>query len=263
MWFDGDLILVEDTPSYFFADPTQPVTGQENIRCYPTTRGPAIFRLREYLDRFLYTLRAMGIPNIGYDQESLRRAVCQTVQANDFVAGYVRPSIVYRHQTEKQWQHYQPTIAIAAWRSSLDYDPEMPATVKTDGAAMTITTPGDQVYKREQMIMVQNETLYVAPGVSSLNGMVRDTVITLAQGAGYTVLGAPLTPDKLETADEVLLCDTAVEVASIVAVNGHTIGDGHSGPITRQLQSLFNDTVNGRNAQGRRWLEYVDMVPHI
>jgi branched-chain amino acid aminotransferase len=43
-------------------------------------------------------------------------------------------------------------------------------------------------------------------------------------------------------------------VTPIRELDNRTIGEGRRGPITTRLQSLYFDTVNGRNPSKKAWL---------
>src|SRR5256886_13648425 len=62
----------------------------EGIRCYETTRGPAVFRLEEHMQRFFASARVYGM-EIPYSPRELGAAVCQTIEANGFRHCYVPP----------------------------------------------------------------------------------------------------------------------------------------------------------------------------
>ncbi len=49
--------------------------------------------------------------------------------------------------------------------------------------------------------------------------------------------------DELATADELFLAGTTIEVLPIVQADGHSVGGGQRGPITRRLQEAFQEAV--------------------
>ncbi len=87
--------------------------------------------------------------------------------------------------------------------------------------------------------------------------------MTLARDAGYKVVETRITRDELLTADELFVCGTAAEVAGVCAVDGLSVGSGRVGPVTRQMQEMYFDTVRGRNRRSLQWLEYVTTHPII
>jgi branched-chain amino acid aminotransferase len=76
-----------------------------------------------------------------------------------------------------------------------------------------------------------------------LRGVTRDTIIEIAAEAGYRVVETMLNRYDLYTADEAFLTGTAAEVAPIRQVDGRLIGEGKSGPVTRDLRARFQKLV--------------------
>ena len=63
---------------------------------------------------------------------------------------------------------------------------------------------------------------------------------------------------ELALADEVFLTGTAAELTPMREIDDIAIGGGRPGPITREIQSTFDDALHGRAAQYAEWL---DLVP--
>jgi branched-chain amino acid aminotransferase len=91
----------------------------------------------------------------------------------------------------------------------------------------------------------------------ALNGITRDTIITFAGELGIPVVERRITRDEIYIADEAFFTGTAAEVTPIRELDNRTIGDGGRGPMTKRLQALFFDTVNGRNPEKKAWLTKV------
>ena len=77
--------------------------------------------------------------------------------------------------------------------------------------------------------------------------------------SGYTVHEKQLIRADLYTADEVFMCGTAVEVTPIRTIDDHVIGP--PGPITREIQQSYLDTVRGLKPQWADWLDYQTRTP--
>jgi branched-chain amino acid aminotransferase len=56
----------------------------EGIRCYNTPGGPAVFRLKDHLERFLDSIHILGVLDFPYTLEEIRAAVHQTIQVIGF-----------------------------------------------------------------------------------------------------------------------------------------------------------------------------------
>ena len=107
----------------------------------------------------------------------------------------------------------------------------------------------------ENVFIVRDGKLHT-PDLSggALNGITRDTIITFAHELGIPVIERRITRDEVYIADEAFFTGTAAEVTPIRELDNRAIGDGARGPITEQLQTLFFDTVNGRNPSKKAWL---------
>jgi branched-chain amino acid aminotransferase len=106
----------------------------------------------------------------------------------------------------------------------------------------------------ENFFLVNNGKLYTPDLSSCLDGITRDTIITLAKDAGIEVIEKRITRDEVYTCDEAFFTGTAAEVTPIRELDNRTIGSGSRGPITEKLQSGFFDIVNGKSEKYAHWL---------
>ncbi|HEY7681694.1 MAG TPA: branched-chain-amino-acid transaminase [Gemmatimonadales bacterium] len=90
----------------------------------------------------------------------------------------------------------------------------------------------------------KQNTLYT-PAVYAglLRGVTRDTIIEIAEEAGYRVEERLLNRYDLYTADEAFLTGTAAEVAPIRMVDSRVIGAGMAGPVTKDIRARFQQLV--------------------
>jgi branched-chain amino acid aminotransferase len=107
----------------------------------------------------------------------------------------------------------------------------------------------------ENVFIVRDGVLYTPDLTSALDGITRRTVIALAEEIGLEVVEKRITRDEVYIADEAFFTGTAAEVTPIREVDGRAIGPGTRGPITERLQALYFDSVHGRNAAHRDWLD--------
>ena len=80
-------------------------------------------------------------------------------------------------------------------------------------------------------------------------------MITIAQDLGYVVEETPLIRSDPYLADEFFMTGTAAEVTPVRAVDDQELGVG---PVTREIQTSYLDTVNGRSDRWSHWLDVVD-----
>ena len=104
------------------------------------------------------------------------------------------------------------------------------------------------VHGREYFRGAQRRDLH-RPRGSILEGITRDSLITIARDMGYTVIEEPISRDQLYIADEVFVCGTAAEVIGLREIDFRTIGSGKTGPVTRELQKAFDELTSGRHAR--------------
>jgi branched-chain amino acid aminotransferase len=91
----------------------------------------------------------------------------------------------------------------------------------------------------------------------ALAGITRATVMEFATELGIPVVERRITRDEVYVADEAFFTGTAAEITPIREYDHRPVGDGARGPITTRLQTMFFDTVNGRNPARAEWLSYL------
>ena len=64
----------------------------EGIRAYPTAKGPAVFRLKEHIDRLFRSAHILDL-DIPYSEVEISRAVRDTVRASGLDGCYIRPLV--------------------------------------------------------------------------------------------------------------------------------------------------------------------------
>ena len=107
----------------------------------------------------------------------------------------------------------------------------------------------------ENLFIVKKGVLHT-PDLSSsiLEGITRDTIITLAREMGLEVREGRITRDQLWLADECFFTGTAAEITPVREVDNRPIGEGVVGPITKKLQDRFFDVVRGSDTTHPEWL---------
>jgi len=111
----------------------------------------------------------------------------------------------------------------------------------------------------ENIFMVKNGSVYTPPLYASvLPGVTRETVSrVLKEEQEIEIQERDIALGELLTADEAFFTGTAAEITPIVEIDGVKIGSGKPGPITRKLQTLYDDIVRGKVEKYREWLTYV------
>src|SRR5690349_9918226 len=272
----------------------------EGIRAYKTDQGPAVFRLREHADRLLESAEIFGFRNMPFTVDSVSQAIKDTVKANGFDECYIRPLLYLDGSvTSLNVDAGRPALMIAVWewknylgeealekgiRANIStftrHHPNVSMTkakisgnyvnsilAKTESVRLgfeeaIMLDPQGYVAEctGENIFLVSRGVLRTPPAAAILPGITRDSIVELAGDAGYTVIEAPITRDDLYCADEVFVCGTAAEVIGLREIDARPIGDGRSGPVTRELQQAYHDATQGRHPRSAAWLDYVAAV---
>ena len=94
VWMNGRLVPAEQaTVPFLNTGLHYGLAVFEGIRAYRTARGPAVFRLREHVERLLHSAHVLAMPAIPWSEAEIVAAVREVVAANGFDDCYVRPLI--------------------------------------------------------------------------------------------------------------------------------------------------------------------------
>lgn len=108
----------------------------------------------------------------------------------------------------------------------------------------------------ENLFVIRDGVIYT-PGLANsiLQGITRDTIITLARAHGFEVREQAIPREFLYLADEMFLTGTAAEVTPVRSVDKITVGAGKRGPITEAIQAAFFGLFTGKTEDKWGWLE--------
>jgi branched-chain amino acid aminotransferase len=122
--------------------------------------------------------------------------------------------------------------------------------------AILLNTHGFIAECTGENVFVAKEGKLITPPLSSgaLEGITRDSVMTIARDLGYEVREENLLRTDLYSADEAFLTGTAAEIVPMRSVDDREIGE--PGEITRKIQEIYFATVHGEMPQYKEWLEY-------
>jgi branched-chain amino acid aminotransferase len=110
----------------------------------------------------------------------------------------------------------------------------------------------------ENLFLVFDGALHTTPvSAALLNGITRNTLITLARANGIEVIERDIPREYLYLCDELFMCGTAAEITPIRSVDGKPVGAGKPGPVTHRMQELFFGLFNGKTKDQWGWLEPV------
>ena len=248
IWINGEFVPHEDADVDVFA-PTRQTSHlvYEDIRCFDTPDGPAVFRLGDHLEQFLEAIRARGY-DVLYDVNDLCDTVYRTVNYNGIREGSIRPAM-YLNGSHNDI----PKLAVATW--------SWPAFTESEnvewGFKKAIAMNSGDIPERSALFLVDDQKIYTPPSAIFGNRVIRDSVITLARDLEIPVFVQPLSREWLYRADEVFLSTVVAEITPVREVDGRPSRTECPGPITRALQSAFFETTRGRGRRSSEWLEWV------
>jgi branched-chain amino acid aminotransferase len=294
IWMDGKFVNWNDANIHIMTHTLHYGLGVfEGIRCYNTPKGPAIFKLDEHVKR-LFKSAHIFLMDIPFSEEEIRKAIIETVRVNKLKECYIRPIVYIGYGAIGLYPKGNPiNIAIAAWPWGAylgEEGLEKGIRVKVSSyirnhvnSSMTRAKVcgyyiNSQIAKKEaiycgydeallldtegyvsegsgeNIFIVRDGVLKTTPLTSILEGITRDSIITIARDLGIETKEERFTRDEVYIADEAFFTGTAAEITPIKEVDGRIIGSGGRGKITKRLQSIFFDIVKGKNRKYKSWL---------
>lgn len=269
----------------------------EGIRCYNTAKGPAIFRHHEHIERLFKSAHIVYM-KIPYTMEEIRQATFETIKANNLKECYIRPIAFYgTGAMGLNPLNNEVNVAIICWewgaylgeegmkkgiRCKISSFNRHHVNVSMTKAKVCGNYVNSQLAKIEAILDGYDEALMLdvdgtvaegsgenifivrkgiiktPPSLGILEGITRDSVITIAKDLGLEVREEKISRDEVYIADEMFLCGTAAEITPVREVDRRTIGEGKPGPITRKLQEVFFKVVRGEDPKYQHWLDYVE-----
>ena len=267
----------------------------EGIRAYETERGPALFRLNEHMERLERSCKALGIPlrwNADDLAKAAKEVFAVNELRSGYVRPIVfygtgsigldpSGSTVHTLIATWEWGAYLGeeglangiSTMVSSWRRNT-HESLMPNAKITGGYVNSILAKQEALLAGYDEAIMLNTDGFVCEGTGEnlflirdgvvktppvaagvLEGVTRDTVMTLLNEDGYRLDEAQITRTDLYYADELFLTGTAAEVTPVRQVDHHQLGP--PGPVTRRAQEAFMDVVTGRDERHADWLEYV------
>lgn len=294
IWHDGELVPWREARIHVLTHTLHYGLGVfEGVRAYQTEQGTCIFRLQDHTDRLFRSAHILGM-QIPYDKQALSDAQRQVVRENRLDTAYIRPMCYYGSEgMGLRADDLSVHVMVAAWEWGAYLGAEnlergirvgtssfnrhhvnvAMCKAKANGNYMNSMLAVQEAHARgydeallldvdgfvsegpgENFFMARKGVIYTPELTSALEGITRDTTITLAGELGIPVREKRITRDEVYVADEAFFTGTAAEVTPIRELDGRVIGSGRRGPITEQLQKNFFDLVNGRRNSHPEWL---------
>jgi branched-chain amino acid aminotransferase len=268
----------------------------EGVRAYSTSKGPAIFRLNEHTDRLFSAADKVNI-EVPCIKEELIEVQKSMFSKNTLDEGYIRPMVYLGSESMGlRATDLSVNIAVAAWEWPSYMSPEAKeagiSIIKSPfsqysnplysgnkimgsyinsimalqdavkkGADEALLMDEDGFISEgsgENIFIIKSDQIYTPKTKNCLDGITRQSVITIAKDFGINVTEKDLTYEDLINADEAFFTGTAVEITPVTKIDAKLIGAGLRGPITKKLQETYSLIVTGQSDQYKSWLTYTN-----
>jgi branched-chain amino acid aminotransferase len=297
IWLNGEFVAWEDAKVHVLTHALHYGTGVfEGIRAYETPQGAAIFRNQDHLERLEKSAKLyyMELP---YPKEQLRDVTHELISRNGFKSCYIRP-LVWRGYGPMGLNPLdnpvEAMVAVWEWGAYLGEEGKrngvrarvssyrrisseslIPHSKACGQYLNSVLAKIESVKAGYEEAILLDDKGYVSEGTGEnvfvikdgvihtstqadgiLDGINRKSCIQIARDLGYEVVERNIARAELALADEVFLTGTAAELTPMREIDDIEIGP--PGPITREIQGVFEDALCGRDARYANWL---DLVP--
>ncbi len=265
----------------------------EGIRAYYNKEEDQMyaFRMKEHYERMLRSAKVMWMES-PYTLEEYCQITKDLLNKNGYRQNaYIRPTL-YKSSikvgpsldnnkdsfllfTTPLNDYYDASkglkVCVSNWRRNSDN--AIPPSVKVTGAyanASLIKT--DALFAGFDDAIVLNDAGQVTEG-SAMNlcfvqngkivttnttddilvGVTRNTVLEMAKYLGIPTVERAVDRSEIYVFDEVFCCGTGAQIMPITSIDHRTIGDGSTGEITRKIQELYYNIVQGKVEEFKHW----------
>ena len=267
----------------------------EGIRAY----NGRVFRLNEHLVRLYDSAKSVNI-KIPICLDEMRDIVIETLRRNNLRDSYIRLMVtrglgdlgldprkckeatiicitdsikLYPPETYENGLRMMiastrkiPSDCLSPRVKSMNYLNNILAKMEAIGAGLSEAIMLDKngfltECTSENIFLVKKRVVYTPTAVVGiLEGVTRSVVMELAQRLGFDVQMSFLAPHDVYTADESFVTGTGAEIIPVVEVDGRPIGDGHVGPVTKELYKHFRELTKN---EGYAIFDNVNETAHI
>ena len=269
----------------------------EGERCYDTERGPAIFRHDDHLDRLERSAKLyyMDIPYSREQiREATHELIARNGFRSCYIRPLVyrghgpmglnpldNPVDVmvacwewgaYLGEEGKKngirarvssWRRISADSLVPMAKASGQYLNSVLAKIEAQKSgyeeAILLDDKGYVCEGTGENIYVVRDGVIATPAVTNaiLWGINRMSILEIAEDLGYEVVQRDVARAELALADEVFVSGTAAELTPVREIDDMQIGEGKPGPVTRQIQGVFEDALHGRSERYAKWLDVV------
>jgi branched-chain amino acid aminotransferase len=267
IWMDGELVEWRDAKIHVLSHTLHYGCGAfEGVRAYNTTKGTAIFRLREHTDRLFNSAKILRM-KIPFGLDEVMQAMRTVVRENKLESAYIRPltwigdnklgvsprgNTIHlmvaawtwgaylgedglkrgiRVKTSSYTRHHV-NVTMTQAKAVSNYTNSILANLEVtdDGYDEALLLDASGFVSEgagENLFIVKNGVVYT-PDLSAgaLNGITRNTIFAICADLGLKVIEKRITRDEIYICDEAFFTGTAAEVTPIRELDRVEIGSG-------------------------------------
>ncbi|MFC1749365.1 branched-chain amino acid transaminase [Pseudomonadota bacterium] len=289
IWMDGKFVSWNNAKIHILTHALHYGSGVfEGIRFYETDKGPAIFRLKDHIDRLFYSASKISM-KIPYSKAVIIKTIKELIKINNLKDGYIRPLIFYGDKMGLSPRDCEVRVAIAAWPwpSYLGDKPvkacisnimklhpksgypdakicgnyansilaKLDAQDRGFDEGILIDWQGNVAEGPVENLFIVKDNVLITPKPDSiLAGFTRDSVLQIASHLKIKTKSTNLKKKDLYEADEAFFCGTAAEITPIALIDKKQIGEKGIGIVTSELKERYLDAVHGRIPKFNKWL---------
>ena len=293
IWFDGKFVPWEDAKVPVFTHALHYGTAVfEGIRGYAARDNLYVFRLQEHMERLHRSASVYSFTS-NFSVSQLCQATVELLRKNGVKEScYIRPltfvgmhgidlnvtkdspthTIIVTFPFAKYFQGEGIKACVSSWRRI--HDSTTPPLAKAAGNYLNSILATQESRRNgydesilldlsgnvseasgENIFLVRKNRIYTPYfSESALEGITRESAMTLAKELGYEVIERPIPRTELYLADEIFLTGTAAEIVAVTSVDGHAIGNGKEGPVAKRIRETYGKVVSAGVKEHMEWL---------
>ncbi len=293
IWFDGKFVGWEEAKIPVTTHALHYGSSVfEGIRAYAAGNNLYVFRLREHIERLQRSASVYSFSS-NYSVDQLCKATTELLRKNNIKEScYIRPlTFVGNHGIDLNVSKDSPThtiiitfpfakyfegegikACVSSWRRI--HDSTTPPLAKAAGNYLNSILATQESRRNgydesilldlsgnvseasgENIFLVRQSKIYTPFfAESALEGITRESAMAIAKKLGYEVVERPIPRTELYLADEIFLTGTAAEIIAVTSVDGHAIGNGKEGPVTKSIREMYAEIVSAGVQEYMGWL---------
>ena len=296
VWFDGKLVNWEDAKVPIYTHALHyGTTVFEGIRAYAAKNNLYIFRLEDHMKRLHRSAWVYSF-SLKYSARELADATVELLQKNKVKEScYIRPltfvgvqgielnvtkdspthTVIITFPFAKYFRGEGIKACVSSWRRI--HDSMTPPLAKAAGNYLNSILATQESRRNgydesilldlygnvseasgENIFLVRHGKIFTPYFAdSALEGITRESAMAIAKDLSYEVIERQIARTELYMAEEIFLTGTAAEIVPVINIDGHAVGNGKEGPLTKSIREMYAKIVSAEAEEYIEWLTSV------